>query len=137
MIDDDIFDKLPIEKKYEITENALRKDYTFSELCDIIEDVKPALELEAEKRRKAGAKLAPGKEKFKVRDALASYLKVSHGQVDKIEDIKKAVKENPEEFGHIPERIDKGMSIEYAHTMIITTQKAETPTPNLPKNKFI
>ena len=136
MIDEDLFNKLPIDKKFEISENSVREDYIFSEMCDMIDEIKPTLEIEAEKRRKAGAKLAPGKEKFKVRDILASCLKVSHGQVEKIEDIKKAVKENPEEFGYIPERIDKGMSIEYAHTMITTTQKAKTPTPNLPKNKF-
>ena len=33
--------------------------------------MKPKLETEAQKRRKAGAKLAPGEEKFKVRDILA------------------------------------------------------------------
>ena len=136
MIDEDLFDKLPMDQKIEIVENSLREDYIFSEMCDMIDKIKPTLEIEAEKRRKAGAKLAPGKEKFKVRDILATYLKVSHGQVEKIEDIKNAVKENPDKFGHIPEQIENGLSIEYAHNMITTTIKAETPTPDLPDEEF-
>jgi len=136
MIDEDLFNKLPIDKKIEISENSVREDYAFSEMCDMMDEIKPTLEIEAEKRRKAGAKLAPGKEKFKVRDILASCLKVSHGQVEKIEDIKNAVKKHPEKFGHIPEQIENGLSIEYAHNMITTTIKAETPTPDVPSDKF-
>ena len=136
MIDEDLFEKLPMDRKIEIVENSVREDYIFSEMCDMIDKIKPTLEMEAEKRRKAGAKLAPGKEKFKVRDILANYLKVSHGQVEKIEDIKNAVKENPEKFGHIPEQIENGLSIEYAHNMITTRIKAETPTPDIPNEEF-
>ena len=128
--------KLPQSIQIEIIENIARKDYTFSEISKIIDIVKPVLESEAAKRRKAGASLAPGKSKFKVRNELASYLGVSNGQYEKIEDIKNAVEENPKKFGDIPERIEKGMSIQYAHKMINTTKKAETPTPDLPKGKF-
>ncbi len=136
MIDEDLFNKLPIDRRIEIVENCVREDYTFTEMCNTIDEIKPTLEIEAEKRRKAGAKLAPGKEKFKVRDILASFLKVSHGQVEKIEDIKNAIENNPKKFGYVPDRIENGMSIEYAHKMITTTIKAETPTPDLPKGKF-
>ena len=136
MIDEDLFNKLPIDKKIEIVENSLREDYVFSEMCDMIDEIKPTLEIEAEKRRKAGAKLAPGKEKFKVRDILARCLKVSHGQVEKIEDIKNAVKENPEKFGNIPKKIDNGLSIDYAFQMVQREGYERNPPPPPPKGEY-
>lgn len=136
MIDETLLQDLPLGQQIEITENTIRKNFTFSEMCEIISKLKPKLDEEAKKRRQAGVKLSPGEPKFKVRDEIAHYVGVSGGQIDKIMAIEQQVRENPKEFGNIPQRIESGMSIDYAHKMINTAKKATTPTPNLPKNQY-
>lgn len=121
--------------KAELHENSVRKDFTFSEMRKIRKIMKPIIEKEAEIRMKSGkpsAKLAEGD----TRDKLANLMGVSHGTYDKIEKIDEAIEKFPEKYADIEERIDKGMSVDYANRMINTTEHATTPTPNLPKGEF-
>lgn len=136
MSKDNFISILPIDKQIELIENGLRKNFSAQEMIDVIKDLKPKLDIEASKRRKAGVKLPPGQEKFKVRDILASYLGISAGQVEKLIDIGKAIDEDAEQFGNIPERIEKGQSINYAHNALKNTIRQQTPTPNLPEGVF-
>lgn len=130
--------KLDDVLKAELHENQIRKEFTFSEMCVIDDAIAPEIKKHAEERMKSGkpsAKLAEG-QKGDSRDKMASYLGMSHGQYDKFQKIKTAIKENPKKFTDIPERIDNGMSIDYASKMINTTERATTPTPDLPDDEF-
>ena len=53
---------------------------------------------------------------IRLSDIVAQLSGKSHGTIDKIKDIAKAAKENPEQFGRIMDNIDKGdVSINYGH----------------------
>ena len=85
-------------KKGELHENGLRKDFTISEAIAIKRALEPEIKAETPVGRpnKNSAKLAElGKES---RDKIADYLGVSHGQLDKMENIVQGV-----EQGLIPE----------------------------------
>jgi len=124
--------------KAELHENTVRKDFTFSEMCVIDDRFGPEIEKEAKQRMSEGGrggKLPPLEKPFKVREKMGSYLGFSGKTYEKFQDIKQAVKDHAG-FIDIPDRIDKGMSIEYAHKMIINVEQAQSPTPDLPKGQY-
>ena len=135
MIDDHILNELPEDQQIEVVENTMKKDFTFSEKCAIIDATKPKLKEQATQRQKTG-KPASDSDKGRTDEKISSYLGISRDKYHKILEIKNAVKENPEKFDDIPDRIDNGMSVEYAHKMISNVRKAETPTPNLPDEEY-
>ena len=119
--------------KAELHENTIRKAFTFSEMCEIDDVMSPKIKEDAEKRMKAGKPL-PKLGKGRSGDKMGDYFGMSHGTYDKFRKIKGATK--TKKFSDIADRIDDGMSIDYAYKMVTTTEKAETPTPNLPKGVF-
>jgi len=132
--------KIPINlllinpKDAEIDENEIRYDFLFREKLRIIAYKEPKLLIEAEKRMKTGkptAKLAGGD----VRDQMASLLKVSHGTYDKIKAIKEAVEKHLKEASDLPEKIDDGMSVDYAYQQLQREIEEKRPKPKLPKGE--
>ena len=124
--------------KAELHENSVRKDFAFSEMRQIMKEMKPILDNEAKEHMSAGgrgANLAP-LEKGKTRDKLASLMGISHGTYDKIEEISDAIDNDPEKYGRLEEQIEGGTSIDYAYKSMKTTKRATTPTPNMPDGEF-
>ncbi len=125
--------------KAELHENTVRKDFTFTEMVALDNEFAPSVKEESKKRmvdaHASSAKLAQ-LEQGTSRDKMAAYLGMGHSTYDKFQKIKEAIKANPEKFGDFGERIDNGMSIDYAHKMVITKEKSNTPTPDLPEGEF-
>jgi ParB/Sulfiredoxin domain len=107
-------------QKAEISENTIRKNFTFEERAIIREEYKPQLEKEAKTRQgRSSPKLG------EVSDILASYFGISHGTNDKEERIWEAVKNNPE-FGNYVKKIDNDkMSVHKADRLIKHEQKKQ------------
>lgn len=135
MIDNDLLEQLPLEQKIEISENVLRKDFTFSEMCEIIDTIKTYIQEKALQRKKAG-KPSSDSDKGRTDEKISLSLGISRDTYHKIVDINEAVKHDPEKFFDIPKRIENGMSIDYAYKMIDILKKSEIPTPDLPEGKF-
>jgi len=135
MIDDHILNELPEDQQIEVIENTMIKSFTFSEMCAIIDATKPKLKEQAVQRQKTG-KPSSDSDKGRTDEKISSYFGISRDKYHKILEIKDAVKQNPEKFNDIPDRIEKGMSVEYAYKMISNVRKAETPTPNLPDKEY-
>jgi len=135
MIDEDILERLTLERKIEVSENIFRKSFTFSEMCEVIDATISDVKEKAKKRMKSGQPSSDS-DKGRTDEKISNLLGVSRDKYHKILNIKDAIKNNPKEFGDIPKRIEKGMSIEYASKMVNTARKADTPTPNLPSGVF-
>ena len=117
MIDNDLLEQLPLEQKIEISENVLRKDFTFSEMCEIIDTIKTYMQEKALQRKKTG-KPSSDSDKGRTDEKISLSLGISRYTYHKIVDINESVKQDPEKFLDIPKRIENGMSIDYAYKMI-------------------
>jgi hypothetical protein len=53
-MNDDNLKHLPLEKQIEISENIERKDFSFSEMCEIIEELLPSIKERSLQRKKSG-----------------------------------------------------------------------------------
>lgn len=124
--------------KAELHENSVRKDFTFSEMRQIMKEMKPILDKEGLERKAEGGRGAnlAHVDKGKTRDKLASLMGVSHGTYDKIEEISDAIDSEPEKYGRLEEQIEGGTSIDYAYKSMKTTKRATTPTPDMPEGEF-
>src|SRR5437867_12751358 len=72
----------------------------------------------------------------KTRDKIAKSLGKSWLTLEKETEIVEAAKQNPEQFGHLLEKIDSGKtSVNYVHQMV-KRSKDHTNTPNLPQGEF-
>ncbi len=124
----------------EIHENMVRENFTFQEMRIVRREFEPEIEAQNKKimieAHASSGKLPELKKGARTRDVMASYLGMSPRQYQKFRDIDDAITENPDKFGDYAERIDKGMSIDYAHKMINTHEKSNTPTPDLPDDEF-
>ncbi len=136
----------------EYDENVVRKDFTIEERVEISEKLWGKVAEEARKRQEATqakpgervgerkdigcAKFAPPTNTGKTRDIIAKYFGESGFQLEKEKKIVKAAKTEPERFGNLLEKIDRGeVSVDYAYQMINRAQKAKEPPP-LPDGKF-
>ena len=136
MIDEDVLDKLPLAKRIEVSENVLRKNFTVSEMWDVIDAVHEELEEKALQRMKLG-KPSSDSDQGRTDEKIASMLQISRDQYHKIVDIKNAVKKNPEKYANLVNNVDSGKtSINYAWTSINNTERQEIPTPDLPDDIF-
>ena len=125
-IDESILKNLPLEQQIEISENIVRKDFTFLEMCAIIDVTQAELQKKALQRKKTG-KPSSESDEGRTDEKISSLLGISRDTYHKIVNIKEAIKADPEKFSDIPERIEKGMSIEYANKMINTKIKRRQP----------
>ena len=135
MTDEDILEKLSIEQKIEVSENILRKGFTFLEMCDIINAIEADIKEKALQRKKAG-KPSSDSDEGRTDEKISKIFGISRDTYHKILNIKEAMKSNPKEFSDIPERLEKGMSIEYANQMINTAKRVDTVTPDLPAEQY-
>lgn len=110
----------------EIHENTIRKNFTFEERAIIREKYKPKLQKVAEARQKTGRKPS-GKlpQGGRVSELLGSYFGIGRKTNDKEERIYEGVKNNPEQFGRLPQKIDSGFSISKACRMIEREEKKQ------------
>jgi N6-adenosine-specific RNA methylase IME4 len=69
-------------------------------------------------------------------EKISEFLGISRDKYHKILNIKEAMELNPKEFSSIPQRIEKGMSIEYANQMVNTAKRIDTATPDLPAEEY-
>jgi len=74
----------------------------------------------------------------KTRDRIATYLKVSHGTLNKAEVIVEAAEREPDIYGPILERVDKGQtSVDYRYQMVLRKElQKRANTPPLPEGQF-
>jgi len=141
----------------EYDENVVRKDFTIEERVEIAEKLWGKVAEEARKRQEAtrfSETHQPDKEnnapaaqnngsvkftepiKGQTRDIIARYFGESGVQLEKEKKIVEAARKEPERFGPLLEKINKGeISVDYAYQMVKRAQKAKEPPP-LPEGKF-
>jgi DNA modification methylase len=130
-------------RKGEVHENMVREDFICSEIIAIDEAYRPEVSEAAKERQEAtqikegrvmpqgGANLAPPS---KTRDVVASFVGKSHGSLDKLRAIGKAVKAEPERFGVILAQVDNGRkSIDKAYNEIKHAKETKTELEFTPK----
>jgi len=125
-------------RKGEIHENMIRKDFIESEILAIDAAMTPEVSEAAKERQ--GTRTDLGKQLpaklAESRDIIASYVGVSHGTLDKLRAIGKAVEKEPEKFGPLLQKVDnKETSVAHAYSIIKTAEKHVEPQP-LPTGVF-
>lgn len=148
------WEKIPVHivslkdlKRGEFDENAIRKNFTASEMVAVKRYYEPEFKAEAKKRQEKHGGTAPGRPKQNTsgklpevkgdtRDLVATFAGVSGRTLEKAEDIVEAAEADPETFGDILENVDSGKtSISHAHTKINRRRKHIDP-PTLPEGIF-
>jgi len=145
------WEKIPVHmvsledlKRGEFDENAIRKNFTASEMVAVKKYYEPEVKVEAKKRQeelgRTHGKDPSGKfpegVKGDTRDIIAKFAGVSGRTLEKAEDIVDAAEADPETFGDILESVDSGKtSISHAHTKIKRRRKHIDP-PSLPEGIF-
>jgi len=132
-------------KRGEFDENAIRKNFTASEMVAVKRYYEPEIKAEAKKRQVSTLKKGIKKpvpeiyrngQKGDTRDTVAKFVGVSGRTLEKAEDIVEAAEADPETFGDILEDVDSGKtSISHAHTKIKRRRKHIDP-PSLPEGIF-
>lgn len=101
----------------EWAENAVRKDFTLSEVAAIAKQLRPVVEAGANERRRAGLKgrwkssdveTFPHRQAGKTRDIIARHVGLSGRTLDKIEAIVRAAEDDPARYGHLKNEMDRG-----------------------------
>ena len=145
------WEKIPVHivsledlKRGEFDENAIRKNFTASEMVAVKRYYEPEVKAEAKKRQEELGR-TQGKDpsgkfpegvKGDTRDIVAKFAGVSGRTLEKAEDIVEAAEADPETFGDILERVDSGKtSISHAHMKIKRRRKHIDP-PSLPEGIF-
>jgi len=131
-------------KRGEFDENAIRKNFTTSEMVAVKRYYEPEVKAEAKKRQEELGR-TQGKDpsgkfpegvKGDTRDIVAKFAGVSGRTLEKAEDIVEAAEADPETFGDILKGVDSGKtSISHAHTKIKRRRKHIDP-PSLPEGIF-
>lgn len=125
----------------EFHENAVRKGFTSTEKIAIKRAIEPLERAAAEKRKKSGKKIEPsanlaeGRARAQSRDLVADYLDMGHTTMTKLETVVSAAEEDPQNFGELPDKIDKGMSIHKAANYVAQTKRRDAVRA-LPKTKL-
>jgi len=134
-------------KRGELDENAVRKNFTASEMVAVKRYYEPEFKADAKKRQEKHGGTAPGRPKQNTsgklpevkgdtRDLVAKFSGVSGRTLEKAEDIVEAAEADPDTFGDILEDVDSGKtSISHAHTKINRRKKHKNPPP-LPDGIF-
>lgn len=116
----------------EVHENQSRKNFTASEIAAIADYV------ESEKKPGKPAKGADSAPlpRGKTREVTANVVGVSHNTVDKIRTIVEAARKNPEKYGKILEKVDKGTLSVNSAAVLVTREQRNLPKVSLPKGIF-
>jgi ParB family chromosome partitioning protein len=139
------YEEIPVRKinlqdivNGEVHENTVRKDFTIVERYEIRKAFEPIEKQKAEQRMLAGkpsVKLTKGR----VLDNISKLFGMSRNTLNKETEIVEAALQNPEKFGDLPERIDKGMGVNAAYIKIEAERKRtelrnQKPVINIPDN---
>ena len=114
----------------EFDENAMRKDFTISEMVAIKRNLEPVEREQAAERQHAGR---PSEESAggDVRERIASSLGVSHDTLKKAEVIVAAAEHDPEKHGPLLDKVDrKEVSVNQAYREL----EPKSVRPRMPKN---
>jgi ParB-like chromosome segregation protein Spo0J len=117
---------IPIKEDGEIDANLVRDSFTVTELLAIKkyrESMEPNLQGKRNDKELGGnisPKLSHAREQRIAKDTKLSYKTLNH-----LEEVVQAAKEVPEKFGDFPAKIDKGMKINKAWTILRNHKKRE------------
>ncbi len=124
--------------KGQFHENAVRKDFTVSEIVAVKRMLEPTVREKAVKRqgRPGLPRSAESAEHGETRDIVADYAGVSHDTLAKAERLVEAAEKDPARFGPTLERVDSGqISPNYALSMIRRAESA-SPAPVPPEGEY-
>ena len=125
-------------------ENLARKDLLPSEIVALKRAVEP-LEREAARQHQGSRTdlehpaTVAGCEKGEARDRIARLLGVGRTTLARAEEVVEAAEEDPEEYGHLVEQMDRSGSVAAAHRRLRVQRQArqlETEPPPLPSGPF-
>jgi N6-adenosine-specific RNA methylase IME4 len=125
----------------EAHENLVRKDLLPSEIVALKRAIEPLERREARERQGARADLAPGSagDSGDARDKIARYLGVGRTTIERAEAVVEAAEEEPEEYGHLIEQMDRSGKIAGAYRRLEVLRQAkelnESP-PEFPAGPF-
>src|SRR5277367_4803501 len=131
----------------EAHENFVRKDLLPTEIVALKRAIEPLERREARQRQGARADLAlpntmGGDQEAgsgEARDKIARYLGVGRTTIDRAEAVVKAAEEEPEEYGHIVEQMDRSGNVASAYRRLNIERQAselEREPPPLPTGPF-
>jgi ParB/RepB/Spo0J family partition protein len=99
----------------EFAENAFRQDFLPSEIDAIRRTLEPLERAAAKQRMSEGGKGAKISHPSRVTDRIGAFAGISGRQVEKIAEVVEAAKQNPKQFGHLMEMIDRPHGVSKAH----------------------
>ena len=127
----------------EAHENFLRKDLLPSEIVALKRAIEPLEQKEARLRQGTRADLClsttAAQEQGDARDKIARYLGVGRTTIDKAEAVVEAAEEDPEDFGHLVEQMDRSGKVAGAFrrlTVLKQARELEADPPELPTGPF-
>lgn len=136
---DEILARLSKRMQIEVVENALQKDLTESEKAKVQKLLKAELASNTQQGKRNDLTSSKNLEKVKhgILDDVGEIFGESHETVRKRLDVFEKIEKNPKKFANLKDRIDSGKtSISYAYGMINRDEQKNTPTPELPKDKY-
>ncbi|MBU6430724.1 MAG: ParB N-terminal domain-containing protein, partial [Cyanobacteria bacterium REEB65] len=131
----------------EAHENFIRKDLLPSEIVALKRAIEPLERRDARERQGHKADLCPsatvaeGQVPYQgeARDKIARYLGVGRTTVDRAEAVVAAAEEEPEEYGHLVEQMDRSGKVAGAYRRLVVLKQAreiEASPPELPTGPF-
>jgi N6-adenosine-specific RNA methylase IME4 len=135
----------------EAHENFVRKDLLPSEIVALKRAIEPLERREARERQGARTDLCrsatmeecqrayPGAPSHDTRDNIARYLGVGRTTIEKAEAVIEAAEQEPEEFGHLVEQMDRSGKVAGAYRRLEVLKQArqlETAAPDFPTGPF-
>lgn len=124
----------------EAHENFVRKDLLPSEIVALKRAIEPLERREARLRQGTRADLChPAECQGDARDKIARYLGVGRTTIERAEAVLDAAEEEPEEFGHLVEQMDRSGKVAGAYrrlTVLRQARELEQSPPALPTGPF-
>lgn len=123
----------------EAHENFIRKDLLPSEIVALKRAIEPLERREARERQGNRTDLGQAVDGGEARDKIARYLGVGRTTIDRAEAVVEAAEEDPEEFGHLVEQMDRSGKVAGAYRRLNVLKQAkelEEAPPALPTGPF-
>ncbi len=125
----------------EAHENFARKDLLPSEIVALKRAIEPLERKAARERQGARSDILPAaaEEHGDARDKIARYLGVGRTTIDRAEAVVDAAEEEPEEYGHLVEQMDRSGKVAGVYRRLAVLKQArqlETNAPELPRGPF-
>ena len=127
----------------EAHENFVRKDLLPSEIVALKRAIEPLERREARQRQGSRADLCHpatvAEGQGDARDKIARYLGVGRTTIDRAEAVMEAAEEDPEEYGHLVEQMDRSGKVAGAYrrlTVLKQAKELDAAPPELPTGPF-